>query len=90
MAGSPVCIIPWTEPLGQSNQGQGSCRQVSKLLENGWKCPAMLDEIGLNIGFRGLVVSLKGGCHSPSLGYTASRFMFGLDDLKDPFQPKIL
>lgn len=84
------CLIVWTEPLGQLNQEQGSCEQVSKLLENGWKCPTMLDEIGLNFGFRCLVISLKGGCRPPSLGYTASRLMFELEDLKDPLQPKTL
>lgn len=70
MADSPVCTIPWTEPLGQSNQEQGSCKQVSKLLENGWKCSTMLDEIGLSFGFRCLVISVKGRCHSPFLGYS--------------------
>lgn len=89
-ADSPVCTIPWTGPLGQSNQEKGSCKQVTKLLENGWKCPTMLDEIGLNFGFWCLVISIKGGCHSPSLGYAASRLMFGLNNPKDPFQPKIL
>lgn len=90
MSDFPVSTIPWAEPLEQSNQEQGSCEQVSKLPENGWKCPAMSDEIGLHFGFRCLVLSVKGGCLPPSLGYTASRFMFGLEDFQDPFQSKTL